>query len=71
MTPPATREEREMARLNRNKIARARRVVEEAERELTDKSKQSAGSLWRQDVVALRYVLDLALRAATEPWNKL
>lgn len=58
-------------RLNRAKFARARRVIEAAEVKLTDPKRTCVSDpLWRQDVVALRYVFNLAARASTEPWRK-
>lgn len=53
-------------RFNRKKFERARTVLERAERELTA-GRTMAGSLWRQDVVALRYVFGLAERHLERP----
>lgn len=54
-----------MAKLNKQKVERAERVLQSAETLLSEPSRMSAGVLWRQDVVALRYVLD-KLRELTE-----
>ncbi len=51
-------------RLNKARVARAEATLAKAEYELADPRRMSTGTLWRQDVLAFRYVVDTLKKLA-------